>query len=75
MWIKELNTYKTFKIFLLLEQIKEYNNSRNVTFQVIFISNWQGAVIFQLRNKRPKELLHEPIYKIYLINLNFEVKV
>ena len=60
---------------MLLEQTKEYSNSKNVIFQVISIKNWQGAVTFQLRNKGPKELLHEISSKFYLMNSKFEVKL
>ena len=60
---------------ILVTGIKEYSNSRNVIFQVIFIRNWQGAVTFQLRNKEPKELLHELSSKLYFMNSKFEVKL
>ena len=70
-----LTSCQTFQIFLLLEQIKDYSNSRNVIFQVIFMGNWKSAVILQLRNKRPKELLHERISQFYFMNSKFEVKM
>ena len=60
---------------ILLTGIKEYNNSRNVIFQVIFMRNWQGAVTFQLRKKGPKELLHELSSKFHFMNSKFEVKL
>ena len=60
---------------ILVTGIKQYSNSRNVIFQVIFIRNWQGAVTFQLRNKGPKELLHELSSKLYFMNSKFEVKL
>ena len=74
-WVKELTSCRTFQIFLFLEQIIEYNNCRNLIFQGIFIKSWQGAVISQLRNKWPKQVLHEPILKLQLMNLKFEMKL
>ena len=77
MWIKELTSCQTFQIFLLLEQIKQYSNSRNGVFQVIFIRNWQGAVTFQFRKKRPKELLDELILNFiwWVPNLKWSCKI
>ena len=60
---------------ILVTGIKEYSNSRNVIFQVIFIRNWQGAVTFQLRKKGPKELLDELISKFFLMNFKIKVKL
>ena len=37
--------------------------------------NWQGDVMFQLRNKGAKEVLNEPISKFYFMNSKFEVKL
>ena len=74
-WIKELSSCQTFQIFLLLEQIKEYDNCRNVIFEVIFMRDWQSALIFQLKYKGAKEVLHEAITKFYLMIFKFEVKL
>ena len=74
-WINELSSCQTFQIFLLLEQIKEYDNCRNVIFEVIFMRDWQSALIFQLKNKGAKEVLDEPITKFYLMIFKFKVKL
>ena len=74
-WIKELSSCQTFQIFLLLEQIQEYDNCRNVIFEVIFMRDWESALIFQLKNKGAKEVLHEAITKFYLMIFKCEVKL
>ena len=44
-------------------------------FQVIFIRNWQDAVIFQLRSKGGKEVRYGLISQFYLMSFEFEVKL
>ena len=58
-----------------LSNILVIGTDKRVIFEVIFMREWQSALVFQLRNKGAKEVLHEAITKFYLTIFKFEVKL